>query len=263
MTRVHPSVDPVHPSKPVHPSTIHVSWTDVPHPWVCAPFLVCSLVSIIVTPCGCVDGVIQPLWCAHVAEGRWVHSLGMLPSCPTLSQMQPKSPSIILRKVRCVPPWCRMSPSCAQGAPAHTQMSLFSQPITSSLCSFICSIVESSQGECACLVGVMGDLTSSPTPSCCHPSTTSIDSMVSLPHLWISSPLNDCCLLNCCHQGKLPIMPLSQELTSSCSNTLFCLQTCHIHNSSFPPICQVTHCILNSFHQGTSSRCPIGLTSSH
>jgi hypothetical protein len=162
---LHPSMDPVCPSKPCVPINHHVSWTVCPI-LGCTPLSLCSsLVSIIMTPCGCVDGVIQPLQCAHVVEGRWVHSLGMLPSFPTLSQMQPKSPSIILRKVRCVPPWCCMSPLCTQGAPAHTQMSLFSQPITSFLVLFLFSSPNLPK-ECACSVGVMGDLTSSPTPSC-------------------------------------------------------------------------------------------------
>jgi hypothetical protein len=49
--------------------------------------------------------------------------------------MQPKSPSSVTRKVRCVPPWCRMSPFYTQGAPAHTYMTLFSQSITCPLCS--------------------------------------------------------------------------------------------------------------------------------
>jgi hypothetical protein len=162
-----PSMDPVHPSKPM---PINHSSLGPTHPILGhAPLALCTLLmSIIVTPHGCVDGVIQPLWCTHVVEGRWVHSLGMLPSCPTLSQTQPKSPSIILRKVRCVPPWCHTSPSCTQGAPSHTQTSSFTQPITSSLCS---SSIPSSNlpKEHTCSVGVMGDLTSSPTPSCCHP----------------------------------------------------------------------------------------------
>jgi hypothetical protein len=124
------------PKQACAPINRHVSWTDMPHPWVC-PLPCALLVSIIVTPCGCVDGVIQPLWCAHVVEGRWVHSLGMLPSCPTLAQTQPKS-SVNHSKASkvCVPPWCHMSPSCTQGAPAHTHMSSFTQPIT---CPFMFS----------------------------------------------------------------------------------------------------------------------------
>jgi hypothetical protein len=48
------------------------------------PFLVIFLVSIVMTLHGCVDGVIQPLRCTHASKCRWVHYLGMLPSCPTL-----------------------------------------------------------------------------------------------------------------------------------------------------------------------------------
>jgi hypothetical protein len=84
----------------------------VPHPWARAPCLVHSLMPIIVTLCGCVGGFIQSLRCSHVAEGKRIQSLGMLPSCPALSQTQPKSPSIVLRQVRCVPPWAGTSALC-------------------------------------------------------------------------------------------------------------------------------------------------------
>jgi hypothetical protein len=77
-----------------------------------------------------VNGVIQPLRCAHVDEGRRVHFFGILPSSPALDQMQSKSPSIVLRKVRCVPPWCCTSPLCTQGSPAHTHTTSFAQPIS-------------------------------------------------------------------------------------------------------------------------------------
>lgn len=75
----HPSMDPMRPSKLTHPSTVGL-WDR----W--APRLVHSLVLVIVTPCGCVGGVIQPFWCTHVVKGRHViHSLGMLPSHPALA----------------------------------------------------------------------------------------------------------------------------------------------------------------------------------
>jgi len=113
------------------------------------PLALCDLLfSIFVTPRGCVNEVVQPLRCTHVFEGRWVHSLGMFPSFLTLSQMQPKSPSIILRQVRCVPPWCCASPSCTQGAPSHTP-NVFVFPTNRSLpFSLHPSFVESSKGVC-------------------------------------------------------------------------------------------------------------------
>jgi hypothetical protein len=210
----------------------------------------------------------------------------MLPSHLALAQMQPKSPSIVLRKVRCVPPWCHMSPSCAQGAPSHTQTSSFSQLITSFLVLFV-HPSSNLPKESVCSVGVMGDPYILPHSKLLSSLETSVDFHGVSSHLWISSPLNDCCFLNCCHQGKTPlrkfhesmkccflltcccfhtlvvfpcfcaldplvtlvdwvanpiIVPLSQELTSSHSNICLCLQACHICNSLFPPICQVTHC---------------------
>jgi hypothetical protein len=101
------------------------------------------------TPHGCVDGAIQPLQCAHVAKGRQVHSLGMLPSCTALTQTQLKSLSIILRKVRCVTPWCCTSLLCAQGASDHTHVSLFSLPIACPLRSLARLIPKSDQRVCA------------------------------------------------------------------------------------------------------------------
>jgi hypothetical protein len=76
----------MHPNKLVCPSTFTL------------------LVEINVTLSDVFDGVIQPPQHAHVSKGGWLKSLGMRPSCPVLSQMQPTSPSTIIRKVRCVPP---------------------------------------------------------------------------------------------------------------------------------------------------------------
>jgi len=65
-------------------------------------------------------------------------------------------------------------------------------------------------------MGVMGDLTSSPTSNCCHPWKHPLISMVPLPHLWILSPLNNCCSpLEVFHQGKL-----SFGSSSKCSQVL-------------------------------------------
>jgi hypothetical protein len=103
-----------------------VSWTDMPHPWVHAPCLVCFLVSIDVTLMGVSMGSsnLSGVPMLPRADGSTPWACSQV--APVLAQMQPKSPSIFLRKVRCVPPWCRMSPSCTQGAPAHTHMSSFS-----------------------------------------------------------------------------------------------------------------------------------------
>jgi hypothetical protein len=47
------------------------------------PLALCALlVSIVVTPRGCVDEVIQPLWCTHVAEGRRNPLLEHVPKLP-------------------------------------------------------------------------------------------------------------------------------------------------------------------------------------
>jgi hypothetical protein len=54
---------------------------------------------------------------------------------PPFPKHNPSLRQSFLRKVRCVPSWWCVSPSCAQGVPAHTQMSSFAQLITSSLCS--------------------------------------------------------------------------------------------------------------------------------
>jgi len=45
--------------------------------------------------------------------------------------------------------------------------------------------------------------------------TTSINFMVSLRHLRFSSPLKECCLINCFHQGKLPLGSYMSILISS------------------------------------------------
>jgi len=97
-----PFMDPMCPKYLILPSTI-TSLRPVHTPF---------LVLIAMTLYGCANGVIQPLWCAHAAKGRQVHSLGVLPSCPILSQMQPKSPSSISREEGCVPPWDWTSPLC-------------------------------------------------------------------------------------------------------------------------------------------------------
>jgi hypothetical protein len=147
----------IHPSPHAHqPSSLGLAQPILGH----APFFLCpSLMMMVVTPRGCADVVVPPLRCTHVAKGRWVQSLGKFPSCLILAQMQPKSSSIIIRKVKCVPPWCHMSPSCAQDAPAHTQTSLFSQSITSSLCSLFVPSLNLPK-ERTCSVGVTRDLTS-------------------------------------------------------------------------------------------------------
>jgi hypothetical protein len=104
--------------------------------------------------------------------------LGHAPKLPRLSQTQPKSLSIIIRQVMCVPPWCFASPSCTQGS--HIQISSFSQPITSFLVLFVCPSPNMAK-ERMHSVGVVRDLTSSPTPSCCHPRKHPLISMASLP----------------------------------------------------------------------------------
>jgi hypothetical protein len=129
------------------------------HPWAHAPCLVCSLILIVVIPHGCVYGVVQPLLSTHVFEGRRVLSLGMLPIFPSLAQVKYNSSSIILRKLRCIPLCCCTSPSCAQGAPTHSQISSFAQLIASSLCSSSISSLNLPK-ERTHSVGVMGDLTS-------------------------------------------------------------------------------------------------------
>jgi hypothetical protein len=120
MTHCTPPWTRVHPNKPVctHQSSCLLDQ--------CAPSLGACPLPCAFSCVNCCDSSWVCRWghptsLVHPCfKGRWVHSLGMLPSFPALSQMQPKSLSIILRKVRCVPPWCRMSPSCTQGTPAHT-----------------------------------------------------------------------------------------------------------------------------------------------
>jgi hypothetical protein len=130
----------------VCPSTIHVSWTDMPHPWARAPCLMLFLVSIIVTLMGVSMGSFNLSVCPCLPKGRWVHSLGVLPSFPTLSQMQPKSSSSIAREEGCVPPWvCTCHHHAPRCSCPHPNIFVFPTDCFL-LVLFVCSIVESSQG---------------------------------------------------------------------------------------------------------------------
>jgi hypothetical protein len=128
----------------VCPSTIRL--LDWHAPSLGADPLPCALfVEIVVTSRERFDGVIQLIQCTHVVESRQFHSLCVLPSHLALAQTQPKSLLIILRKVRCVPHWCRLSPSCGQGDLSHTP-NFFVRPIDRSLpCALCSSVVESAQ----------------------------------------------------------------------------------------------------------------------
>jgi hypothetical protein len=117
------------------PINRHVSWTDAPHTWAGNPFLVLFLVSIVVTLHRCVDGVIQPLWCTHASKCRWVHYLGVLPSCLALAQTQPNSSLSIAREEGCVPPWGRTSPSCPKVLLPTPIIQVLTQLLVSPLCS--------------------------------------------------------------------------------------------------------------------------------
>jgi len=134
----------------------------MPHPWACTPCLVLFLVLIVMTLCECVDGVFQPLCCIDAIKGGWVHSLGMLPSCPILAQTQPKSLSSVTREKGCVPPWDCMSPLCPKVLLQMPITQFISQLITSPLFySFVSSL--NIPKENSCLMGVIEGLTSSPT----------------------------------------------------------------------------------------------------
>jgi hypothetical protein len=179
---------------------------NTPHPWVCTPFLV--LFSCVhrhdsswVCPWGCPTSLVCPC-----CRGQMGPLLGNSPKFP---HPFPNTTQVSINHSKasevCAPLVPHMSPSCAQDAPAHTHMSSFSPIDHMPLGVLLLDSSPSLPKECMHSLGVMGDLTSSPTPSCFRPQQHLSISMEYLPHLWISSPLNDCCLLNCCHQGKLPL----------------------------------------------------------
>jgi hypothetical protein len=128
-----------------------------------------------------------------------------------------------------------MSPSCTQGAPAHTQTSSFTQPITSSLCS---SSIPSSNlpKEHVHSVGVMGDLTSSPTPSCCpsplkHPSISHGISSPSLDLVTTQRLLSPQLLSS----RKTPLRKLHESTKCHFSLTYCCFHT-SVHLPMLPCI---------------------------